>query len=113
MIAHDIINFMKQPWVVTGSDGGSGHPRKYGTFPRKYHKYVKEDKVIDMATFINGSTSKTAGIYKILKRGKLHAGFFADIIIFNPVTFKDKADFENAYELAEGLVYSIINGSYR
>ena len=106
----DIHTFMKQDWVVTGSDGNTGHPRKYGSFPRKYHKYVKQDKVIDIASFINGSTSKTANIFKIKNRGKLQKGYFADIIIFNPKTFKDVADYTDAFQLSEGLEYSIING---
>ena len=106
----DIHRFMQQKWVVTGSDGNTGHPRKYGSFPRKYHKYVKQDQIIDLPTFINGSTSKTAEILKIPKRGKLKEGYFADIIIFNPNTFKDKANYNNAFQLAEGLEYSIING---
>ena len=33
----DIEAFMRQPWVMTCSDGSDGHPRKYGTFPRKIH----------------------------------------------------------------------------
>src|SRR5262249_48126847 len=28
MTESDIENFMKQPWVMTGSDGSGGHPRK-------------------------------------------------------------------------------------
>lgn len=110
MNSDDISNFMKQDWVVTGSDGNTGHPRKYGTFPRKYQKYVIEDKIIQLSTFINGSTSKTAEIFKIPKRGKLLEGYYADIIIFNPEKFKDIADYKNAFQLAEGLEYSIING---
>jgi len=110
MNAKDIHHFMKQPWVVTGSDGNTGHPRKYGTFPRKYHKYVKEDGVIDIATFINGSTSKTAEIFKISSRGKIKKGYYADIIIFDPEKFKDKANYKDSFQLAEGLEYSIING---
>ena len=106
----DIQTFMKQDWVVTGSDGNTGHPRKYGSFPRKYNKYVKEEKVIDIASFINGSTSKTAAIFKIKNRGKLQVGYFADIIIFNPNTFKDIANYTDAFQLSEGLIYSIING---
>ena len=106
----DIHTFMKQDWVVTGSDGNTGHPRKYGSFPRKYHKYVQQEKVIDIASFINGSTSKTADIFKIKNRGKLQKGYFADIIIFNPKTFKDIADYTDAFQLSEGLEYSIING---
>lgn len=110
MNSKDIATFMKQDWVVTGSDGGSGHPRKYGTFPRKHNTYVKEQKTIGIAQFINGSTSKTAEILKIKNRGALKVGYFADVIIFNPETFKDKSDYSDAFQLAEGLEYSIING---
>ncbi len=110
MNTEDIHHFMQQKWVVTGSDGNTGHPRKYGSFPRKYNKYVVQDKIVDLPTFINRSTAKTAAIFKIKNRGSLQIGNFADIIIFNPETFKDKADFTNAFQLSEGLEYSIING---
>ena len=112
MNAMDISNFMKQSWTVTGSDGNTGHPRKYGTFPRKFHKYVNQERVMNVATFINESTSKTADILKISKRGKLKEGYFADIIVFNPKTFKDKANYTDAFQFAEGLEYSIINGKF-
>ncbi|WP_411029783.1 N-acyl-D-amino-acid deacylase family protein [Spongiimicrobium sp. 3-5] len=110
MIDEDIKTFMRQDWVVTGSDGNTGHPRKYGSFPRKYHKYVLQEKVIGLASFINRSTGKTAEIFKIEKRGKLKTGYYADIIVFNPETFRDNADYQNAFQQAEGLAYSIING---
>jgi len=106
----DILNFMKQSWVVTGSDGNEGHPRKYGSFPKKYNKYVKEDAIISVAKFINGSSSETASIFKIPNRGKIKEGYFADVIIFDPKTFKDKANYTDATLYAEGLKYSIING---
>jgi N-acyl-D-aspartate/D-glutamate deacylase len=106
----DILNFMKQPWVVTGSDGNEGHPRKYGSFPKKYSKYVKEDSIISIAKFINGSSSETASIFKIPNRGKIKEGYSADIIIFDPLTFEDKSNYINPNQYAEGLKYSIING---
>lgn len=109
MDSYDIQNFMRQSWVVTGSDGNTGHPRKYGTFPRKYNKYVKKG-VIGLAEFINGSTSKTAKILQIPKRGGITEGYYADIIIFDPKTFGDKADYQDPFQLPEGLRYSIING---
>lgn len=110
MHKEDIENFMKQNWVVTGSDGGSGHPRKYGSFPRKYRKYVIEDENIPIHQFINNSTSKTADILKLSKRGRLSEGFYADIIVLDPDTYTDKASYTDAYEYAEGLRYAIING---
>ena len=39
-----------------------------------------------------------------------HRGYYADIIIFNPETFHDKADYTDAFQFSEGLEYSIING---
>lgn len=112
MTGNDIHNFMKQDWVVTGSDGNTGHPRKYGSFPRKFNTYVKEENIISTAKFINGSSSKTAKILGLSKRGELREGFFADVIIFDPNTFQDKADYTNAFKTSEGLKYSIINGNF-
>ena len=63
-----------------------------------------------LAEFIQKSTHKTAEILRIQKRGKLAKGYFADVIIFDPKTFKDKANYKDAFQLAEGLEYSIING---
>ncbi|MDJ0644660.1 MAG: D-aminoacylase [Flavobacteriaceae bacterium] len=110
MNPYDIKNFMRQDWVVTGSDGNTGHPRKYGSFPRKFNTYIRKEKIIDVATFINSSTSKTAEIFGIPKRGILNKGYYADIIIFSPETFQDKANYKDAFQLAQGLEYSIING---
>ena len=45
----DIAAFMRQPWVMTDSDASRGHPRVWGTFARKYAKYVVADKVITLA----------------------------------------------------------------
>ncbi|WP_418500534.1 N-acyl-D-amino-acid deacylase family protein [Flagellimonas sp.] len=109
MSPYDIQNFMQQRWVVTSSDGNTGHPRKYGTFPRKYREYVKNG-VIPLADFINGSTSRTADILGIPQRGIMQEGYYADIIIFDPETFGDKADYQDPFQLSEGLRYSIING---
>ncbi len=106
----DIINFIQQDWVVTGSDGSINHPRKYGTFPRKIRKYVMEDSVITLGFAINQSTSKTAEILKIPERGKLKKGYYADIVIFDHNTIADKAWFTNPDDFSEGIEYVIVNG---
>ena len=106
----DINNFMKQTWVVTGSDGSINHPRKYGTFPRKIGKYALKDSVITLGEAINRSTSRTAEIFRIPNRGQLIKGYYADIVIFNPKTIIDKAWFNNPEEFSEGVHYVIVNG---
>jgi len=106
----DIQHFMQQNWVVTGSDGNTGHPRKYGSFPRKYARFVKKNQVISMADFINKSSARSAEIFGIKDRGKIKEGYYADIIIFDPENFTDKADYTQPYQYATGLQFSIING---
>ncbi|RYD40570.1 MAG: D-aminoacylase, partial [Sphingomonadales bacterium] len=71
MAQADVDLLMKQPWVVTSSDGSDGHPRMFATFPEKYIRYVRERKVIDLAAFIRQSTGRTADIYKLDRRGYL------------------------------------------
>ena len=110
MTLHDIHNFMKQDWVVTGSDGNTGHPRKYGSFPKKYREFVKEKQILSLGQFIRNSTSKTADIFNISNRGSIKVENKADIIIFDPESYTDKATFDNPFILSEGLKYSIING---
>ncbi|MFY0689326.1 MAG: D-aminoacylase [Cyclobacteriaceae bacterium] len=110
MIEDDIINFMKQPWVMTGSDGSSGHPRKYGSFPKKMREYVMEKNVLALEEMVNRSTSLPAKTFGLKKRGVLTVGAFADIIVFKPTEVTDKATFENPTALAEGMHYVIVNG---
>ncbi|HBU77082.1 MAG TPA: amidohydrolase, partial [Muricauda sp.] len=68
--------------------------------------------VLNMASFINRSSSKTAEILKLPKRGKIREGNYADIIIFDPINFSDNADYMDAFQFSEGVVYSIINGKF-
>lgn len=106
----DIRNLMAQPWVMTSSDGGTGHPRLYGSFPRKIRKYVFEDKALSLAEMIHRSTGLTATTLKVPQRGFLKPGFKADVIVFKPQEVKDMATFESPAELAVGMEYVIVNG---
>lgn len=111
MIEPDIKLLMQQPWVMTGSDGSAGHPRMYGTFPTKYAKYVVAEKTIDLATFINSSTGRTADFYKLDRRGHLKKGYFADIVVFDPKTYRPRATYLEPALTAEGVRTLIINGT--
>ncbi len=106
----DIHEFMKQPWVMTGSDGSNGHPRKYGSFPKKIKEYVLEKKILTLNEFIHRSSSLTAETHKIAKRGSLKKGYFADIIVFKPEEVKDNATFKEPRKLSEGMHYVLVNG---
>ena len=106
----DIENFMKQPWVVTGSDGSSGHPRKYGTYPRKIRDYVLTRKVISLPRMVESSSRQVADALRIPQRGTIATGYFADVIIFDEKTIAENATYEKPEIQSTGLRYVLVNG---
>jgi len=110
MKEEDIVNFMRQPWMMTCSDGSNGHPRKYGTFPKKIHEYVEEKHVITMEAAVRSSTSLTAETLGLKDRGLLKPGYFADVLVFDPKTYQDRATYEAPTEFATGVRFLTVNG---
>ena len=110
MSENDIQLFMRQPWVVTSSDGSDGHPRQYATFPTKYAKYVRKEKVISLDEFIISSTGRSADMFKLDRRGYLKEGYFADVVVFDLARYAPKADYLHPRVLSEGVVELRVNG---
>ena len=106
----DIEAFMKQPWVMTCSDGSTGHPRKYGTFPRKFHEYVFSRHVISVEAAVRSSTSLPAATLGLKDRGLLKAGYFADVMVFDPKTYNERATYVEPEVLSTGVRYLTVNG---
>ncbi|HZY62497.1 MAG TPA: D-aminoacylase [Edaphobacter sp.] len=106
----DIDAFMRQPWVMTCSDGSPGHPRKYGTFPRKIHLYVYERHIIPLEFAVRSSTSLPAKTLGLKDRGLLKPGYFADVLVYNPKTFNERATYQSPRILATGVEYLTVNG---
>jgi N-acyl-D-amino-acid deacylase len=106
----DIDAFMRQPWVITCSDGSEGHPRKFGTFPRKYRLYVADRHILTLEAFIRSSTSLTAETLGLKDRGLLKPGYFADILVFDPQTFTDRATYQAPTLQASGVRFLTVNG---
>lgn len=106
----DIRKFMVQPWVVTGSDGSDGHPRKYGTFAKLIHQYVEQDHVLTLERAIQRSSSETAQQLRIRDRGTIAVGQFADVIVFNPMEVQDRSTYREPELLATGMKYVLVNG---
>jgi N-acyl-D-amino-acid deacylase len=110
MSEKDIDRFMKQSFITTCSDGSSGHPRKYGTFPRKLREYVYKRKLISLPFMVRNSTALTAETFRIPERGMIREGYFADIIIFDENTVADRSTYKQPELLAIGMKFVIVNG---
>jgi N-acyl-D-aspartate/D-glutamate deacylase len=106
----DIEAFMRQPWVMTCSDGSEGHPRKYGTYPRKLRQYVFDKHVIPLEFAIRSSTSLPAETLGLKDRGLLKPGYFADVLVLDPKTIDERATYQSPRVLATGVRYLTVNG---
>lgn len=109
-IEPDIAAFMRRPWVMTGSDASAGHPRVYGSFARKYAKYVVTDRVITLRQFIERSSALTADTFRLAGRGRLRPGAYADIVVFDPRSYAALATYEQPTLLATGVRTVLVNG---
>lgn len=110
MTERDIETFMRDPFVMTSSDGSGGHPRLYGTYPRKIRRYVLDKPVITMQRMVQASAGQVAQVYGLTDRGVLRAGAFADVIVFDPKTIRDEATYTEPEKLATGMRWVFVNG---
>ena len=106
----DIDRFMKQSFITTCSDGSTGHPRKYGTFPRKLREYVYTRKLISLPFAVRNSSALTAETFRIPERGLIREGYFADVIVFDEKTVADRATYEQPELFSVGMKFVIVNG---
>jgi N-acyl-D-aspartate/D-glutamate deacylase len=118
MSEEDVRIYMKRPWVATASDGGVQtpgdtvpHPRNYGTFPRKIGRYALADGILPLEQAIRASSGLPADILKLTNRGYLKPGAFADVVVFDPKTFRDTATFAKPHQYAAGVKWVFVNGT--
>lgn len=109
-IEPDIRTFMRRPWVMTGSDASTGHPRLYGSFARKYSKYVVAERVLTLRQFIHRSSTLTADTFGLAGRGRLKAGAYADLVVFDPRRYAERATYEQPTLPAAGVRTVLVNG---
>ena len=106
----DISAIAIQDWVMTGSDGSSGHPRKYASYPTVYRNMVLDEGLFSLERFVQRSSADVADALRMCDRGYIEAGKVADIVLIDLDTYEPVADFQNPAELAAGLRYALING---
>jgi N-acyl-D-aspartate/D-glutamate deacylase len=112
---------LARPWVAISSDGMSmapegaflrapTHPRAYGSFARVLGHYARDEKVLPLTEAIRRMSALPAATLGLRDRGVLRAGFFADVVVFDPATVGDRATFGNPHQLSAGVSEVLVNG---
>ncbi|MEM2368281.1 MAG: amidohydrolase family protein, partial [Candidatus Bathyarchaeia archaeon] len=127
----DIRTLMKHPLMMFCSDGVASSnrgilrkitgysPCSFGEYPYILQRFVREEKVLPLQEAIRKMTSFPAQKLGLRDRGLLREGMWADIVIFNADTIKDRATNRFPYKFPlenyphkypEGIEYVIVNG---
>jgi N-acyl-D-amino-acid deacylase len=119
----DIREIVRSPWALVGSDGncvadygtvgqGMPHPRFYGTFPRIIGRYVHDEHLLPLEQAVRKMTGATAAVLRVRDRGLLKEGYRADITIFDPADFKDRATYAEPHQYPSGTRTAVlVNGA--
>ena len=94
------------------SDGtsGGGHPRGFGAFTRVLGRYVRDQRVLSLSEAIRKMTSLSAANVGLENHGRIAAGYFADLVLFDPATVIDRATTKEPRLTSIGIDTVWVNG---
>jgi N-acyl-D-amino-acid deacylase len=119
----DVRDIVASPLALVGSDGncvapygivsqGMPHPRFYGTFARIISHYVGDLRALPLELAIHKMTGASARALKLKDRGLLREGYRADVTLFDPADFRDRATYANPHQYPTGnRTTVIVNGA--
>ena len=121
MAEEDLINILKHPMSMIGSDGmsvstegimsfGMPHPRAFGTRARVLARYVREKKVLSLEEAVKKMSYMPAWRLGLPKRGLLRIGYYADAVVFDPDEVRDNAVYSDPKQYSSGFEYVVVNG---
>jgi len=110
----DVQRIMAHPLSMIGSDGlphdAFPHPRLWGAFPRVLGHYARDLGLFSLETAVHKMTGRVADVFGLADRGVIRTGAFADLVLFDPATVRDSADFDKPTTPAEGILETWVAG---
>ncbi|HVC46347.1 MAG TPA: D-aminoacylase [Terracidiphilus sp.] len=111
----DMRRILAHPATMIGSDGLPNdphpHPRLWGAFPRVLGRYCRDEKLFPLPEAIRKMTSLSAERFGLVGRGRIRSGYFADLVLFDPLRIRDTATFGDPIRPAEGIQAVWVNGA--
>ena len=114
----DVQRIMRHPLATFQTDGdpvgygeGFPHPRSYGAFPRVLARYVRDLGVLTLEEAIHKMTRLSMDRLGQAERGSIAEGMIADLVVFDPETIQDNADYVQPHQFSTGIETMIINGT--
>lgn len=110
----DVRRVLSFPLTMIGSDGlphdTHPHPRLWGTFPRVIGHYARDLGLFSIEAAIRKMTGWPAEVFRLKDRGRIAAGAYADLVVFDPDTIIDRATYDSPKEFSAGVDMVFVNG---
>ncbi len=108
----DVERLLQWPFANVCSDGQSFglHPRGFGSFAKVLGPFVRDRKLFTVEEAVRKMTSLAAANVGLANRGRLAPGYYADLVLFDPASVADRADFGAAQAQAVGVRTVWVNG---
>jgi N-acyl-D-aspartate/D-glutamate deacylase len=114
MSEDDVRRILRHPATAIGSDGLPNdprpHPRLWGAFPRVLGRYCRELGLFPLTEAVHKMTGLSARRFGLAGRGEVRAGYWADLVLFDPAAVRDAATYADPRRPAEGIVAVWVNG---
>ncbi len=114
MSEDDVRWFVAEPGIMFCSDGElhGAHPRGAGTFPRILGRYVREQHALTLEQAVHKMTGLPARNLGLKDRGRIAAGYVADVVVFDPATVIDRATVADPERAPEGIPAVMVSGEW-
>jgi len=104
------------PLTMIASDGAPCHPRNAGTYGRVFAQYVRERRSISLMDAMRKMSYMPAlrlerCTPEARKKGRVQVGADADLVVFDPASFRDQSSFEKPSVASTGVRYLVVNGT--
>ncbi len=110
----DVRRILRHPATVIGSDGLPNdprpHPRLWGAFPRVLGHYCRELGLFPLTEAVHKMTGLSARRFGLAGRGEVRAGYWADLVLFDPAAVRDVATYADPRRPAAGIAAVWVNG---
>jgi N-acyl-D-amino-acid deacylase len=107
-------DFVRHPVGMVGTDSTfvaeKPSPRTYGSFPRILGQFVRDERLLSLELAIHKMTGAAAARLGLTRRGTIRDGAFADLVVFDPVTVRSNATYDEPRRFPTGIDHVIVNG---
>ena len=114
MSEDDVRWFVSQPMIMFCTDGElhGAHPRGAGSFPRILGRYVREQRALSLELAVHKMTGLAARQLGLKDRGRIAAGFAADLVLFDPAVVIDQATIKEPQAPPLGIPAVMVGGEW-